>query len=86
LLKNQENLMQNSVLGSKTKAPDAVGLNASRLRVISDNEIDKANRYLQDEFKKLEAKQQEIEEHRAFVNETAHRMDEEKILVSVLDI
>jgi X breakpoint 2-interacting protein len=83
LLKNQEIMMQNSVLGSKTKAPDSVGLHASRLKVISDNEIEKANRFLQDEFKKLEAKQQEIEEHRVFVSETAHRLDEEKILVSV---
>ena len=86
MLKNQENLMQNSVLGSRVKAPDSVGSTASRLTVISDNEIDKANRFLQEEFKKLEVKQQEIEEHRHFVADTAHRLDEEKILISVIII
>lgn len=83
MLKNQENLMQNSVLGSRAKAPDHVGIYASRLKVISDNEVDKANRYLQEEFKNLESKQQEIEEHRQSVADTARRLDEEKILISV---
>ena len=83
MLRNQENLMQNSVLGSRNRAPDSVGTTASRLTIISDNEIDKANRFLQDEFRNLEVKQQEIEEHRQFVADTAHRLDEEKILISV---
>lgn len=83
MLKNQENLMQNSVLGSRVKAPDNVGVNASRLRIISENEVEKANRYLQEEFKKLESKQQEIEEHRHIVTETSHRLVEEKTLIAV---
>lgn len=78
--------MQGAVLGSKGRAPDSVGLHASRLKIISDLEVEKANRYLQDEFKKLESKQQEIEEHRAFVSETAHRLDDEKVLVCVTNI
>lgn len=86
LIKSQEAMMQGAVLGSKGKAPDSVGLHASRLRVVSDLEVDKANRYLQDEFRKLESKQQEIEEHRAYVSETAHRLDEEKVLVCVRTI
>ena len=86
MLKNQENLMQNSVLGSRNKAPDSIGYNASRLKIISDNEIEKANKFLQEEFKKLETKQQEIEEHRQIVGDTAHRLDEEKIMISVIFI
>jgi hypothetical protein len=86
MLKNQENLMQNSVLGSKNRAPDSIGYTASRLRIISDKEIEKANKFLQEEFKKLEVKQQEIEEHRQMVGDTAHRLDEEKIFISVFFI
>ena len=75
--------MQSSVLGSRNKAPDSIGVTASRLRVISDGEVERANKFLQEEFKKLEAKQQEIEEHRHLVSDTVHRLDEEKILISV---
>lgn len=83
MLKNQENLMQNSVLGSRGKGPDHVGIYASRLRVLSDNEIDKTNRLLQEEYKKLEAKQLEIEEHRHIVADVTNRLEEEKILIFV---
>ena len=78
--------MQNSVLGSRNKAPDSIGPTASRLGIISDTEIDKTNRFLQEEFRNLEVKQQEIEEHRQLVADTAHRLDEEKILISVFFI
>lgn len=84
LLKNQENIMQNAVLGSRSRAPDSIGYTASRLKVAADSEIDKANRFLQEEFTKLELKQQEIEEQRHLVSDTAHRMDEEKMMITVI--
>ncbi|CAG9316285.1 unnamed protein product [Blepharisma stoltei] len=82
LLKNQENIMQNAILGSRSRAPDNIGYTASRLKVAADTEIEKANRFLQEEFSKLELKQQEIEEQRHLVSDTAHRMDEEKFMIT----
>ena len=57
ILKNQENLMQNAILGSRKAATDHVSQYASRLKITTDAEIEKANKFLQDEFSKLESKQ-----------------------------
>ena len=83
LIKNQESLMQNAILGSRNIATDHVGSSAARLQVTSDQEIEKANRFLQEEFTKLESKQQEIEEQRHNVTENSKKLEEERLEVTV---
>ena len=75
--------MQNAILGSRKSGSDQVSAQASRLKLTSEAEIEKSNRFLQDEFANLEAKQQEIEQYRVKVEENTRRLDEEKQLIAM---
>ena len=75
--------MQSAVLGSRTSGSDSVSYHVSRVKLTSDAEVEKANRFLQEEFATLESKQEEIEQHRRQVTDTAARLDQERQAIAV---